>query len=61
MSISLFFRATVKQTEEYYIENLNSLFGKIGGLVGMILGVSFMNIINLCNQGIDICAKMLKK
>ena len=40
MGIALNFRRTVKETQEYFLENFNTLFAKIGGLIGMILGVS---------------------
>ena len=37
-------KITVK--EEFYVNNINSLFGNVGGMVGVLIGASILNLVD---------------
>ena len=49
-SLTLYFDGDIRIFEEYFLHNYLSLYGNIGGLVGLILGVSIINIRDLLNS-----------
>ena len=46
-SLDLVFKDTIKVTEEYFLQNELSLFGNIGGYLGLSVGLSILNLRDL--------------
>ena len=48
--VKLQFQDAIKTSEEYYLHNELSLFANIGGLLGLMLGISLVNVRDLINR-----------
>ena len=48
-----YFKRDIKTSNEYFIYTELSMIAEIGGYVGLMLGVSFINIGNLINKLLD--------
>ena len=53
--IKIFFRDQIKHSKEYYIQNELSVFANIGGLLGLMLGLSLLNLRDLINHLLRYC------
>ena len=53
-SIMIYFKTSVKYSEEYYLQDIYMLIAQIGGIVGMMLGISLVNIRYGINKVIDL-------
>ena len=52
-AIKFYFRDKIKNSEEYYLQNELSLFANIGGLLGLMLGISLVNVRDLINKSVE--------
>ena len=53
-----YFRKDIKTTTEYLLYNELSMFGEIGGYVGLLLGISIVQIADVISKTIDLLASM---
>ena len=53
--IVFYFKQDIKTSHEYYIYTELSMIAEIGGYVGLMLGISFVNIGSLINKLLDYC------
>ena len=54
-AIKIFFREQIKYSKEYYIQNELLVFANIGGLLGLMLGLSLLNLRDLINSLLGYC------
>ena len=50
-----YFKRDIKTSNEYFIYTELSMIAEIGGYVGLMLGISFVNIGSLINKLLDYC------
>ena len=60
-SLVLVFKNTIKVTEEYLLQNELSLFGNIGGYLGLCVGLSILNLRDLFGYLLGRLALLIKK
>ena len=59
--LDLVFKDTIKVTEEYLLQNELSLFGNIGGYLGLCVGLSILNLRDLFGYLLGRLALLIKK
>ena len=52
-TIRMYFNSLIKVFEEYHLQNEMALMGNIGGLIGLILGISLLNLRDVMNKFLD--------
>ena len=55
--IKFYFKKVIKNSEEYYLYNELSLFANIGGLLGLMLGISLVNVRDVIGRMLEYLSK----